>query len=78
MSRRFWVLTVLNLVAYVLLGQPQVTKTPPGNIKVHLRPELRVAPGVFSLKGASQPIRVLAFGDYGDGSQSRLARLPWT
>ena len=71
MSRRFWVAAVVVLVAFVLLGQPQAAKIPPGNIKMHLRPELQVAPGVFSLKAPDQPIRVLAFGDFGDGSQSQ-------
>jgi hypothetical protein len=57
-------------MALVLPGQPQVTEIPIRNIKA-LRPELRVGTGVFSLKGASQPIRVLAFGDFGDGSQGQ-------
>ena len=70
MSRRFWVAAAFVLMALVLPGQPQVTEIPIRNIKA-LRPELRVAPGVFSLKGASQPIRVLAFGDFGDGSQGQ-------
>ena len=68
MPRRFWVAAVFVLVAFVPLGQPQAAKIPPESIKMHLRPELQVAPGLFSLKAAGQPIRVLAFGDFGDGS----------
>jgi len=71
MSRRFWVAAALVLVAFVLLRQPQAAKIPPASIKMHLRPELQVAPEPFSLKGAGQPIRVLAFGDFGDGSQDQ-------
>jgi len=71
MSRRFWAAAILGFVAWGLLGQPQAAKIPPENIKVHLRPELQVKPGLFSLKAAGQPIRVLAFGDFGDGSQGQ-------
>jgi predicted phosphodiesterase len=38
---------------------------------MHLRPELQVAAGSFSLKASGQPIRVLAFGDFGDGSDGQ-------
>lgn len=69
MSRRFWAAAVLALVAFVFLGQPQTAKNRPASIKMHLRPELQVASEPFSLKAAGQPIRVLAFGDFGDGSQ---------
>ncbi|MGH9428126.1 MAG: metallophosphoesterase [Terriglobia bacterium] len=71
MSRRFWVVAIFGLVAFGLLVQPQATKIRPEDIKVHLRPELQVAPGLLSLKAAGQPIRVLAFGDFGDGSQGQ-------
>ena len=71
MSLRFWVAAILGLVAYGSPGQTQGVKIPPESIKIHLRPELQVAPGLFSLKTAGEPIRVLAFGDFGDGSQGQ-------
>ena len=71
MSRRFWAAAILGLVACGFPGQPQGAKIPPESIKMHLRPELQVAPGMFSLKTAGQPIRVLAFGDFGDGGQGQ-------
>jgi tartrate-resistant acid phosphatase type 5 len=71
MSRRFWIGTIVVLLAYGSLAQTQTVKIPPGTIKVHLRPELQVAPGLFSLKAAGEPIRVLAFGDFGDGGQGQ-------
>ena len=63
MSRRFWVAVAFVLVAFVLLGQPQATRM--------LQPELQVAPPLFSLKPGGQPIRVLAFGDFGDGGKGQ-------
>jgi tartrate-resistant acid phosphatase type 5 len=63
MSRRFWVALAFVLVAFVLLGQPQATRM--------LQPELQVAPSLFSLKPSGQPIRVLAFGDFGDGGKGQ-------
>ena len=63
MSRRFWVAAAFVLVAFVLLGQPQATRM--------LQPELQVAPPLFSLKPGGQPIRVLAFGDFGDGGKGQ-------
>jgi len=36
-----------------------------------LQPELQVAPPLFSLKPGGQPIRVLAFGDFGDGGKGQ-------
>jgi len=63
MSRRFWVAVAFVLVAFVLLGQPQATRM--------LQPELQVAPPLFSLKPRGQPIRVLAFGDFGDGGKGQ-------
>jgi tartrate-resistant acid phosphatase type 5 len=63
MSRRFWVAAAFVLVAFVLLGQPQATRM--------LQPELQVAPPLFSLKPRGQPIRVLAFGDFGDGGKGQ-------
>ena len=63
MSRRFWVAAAFVLVAFVLLGQPQATRM--------LEPELQVAPPLFSLKPRGQPIRVLAFGDFGDGGKGQ-------
>ena len=63
MSRRFWVAAAFVLVAFVLLGQPQATRM--------LQPELQVAPSLFSLKPGGQPIRVLAFGDFGDGGKGQ-------
>jgi tartrate-resistant acid phosphatase type 5 len=63
MSRRFWVALAFVLVAFVLLGQPQATRM--------LQPELQVAPPLFSLKPRGQPIRVLAFGDFGDGGKGQ-------
>jgi len=71
MSRRFWVAATLVLVALVFLGQPEAAKIPPASIKMQLRPELQVASEPFSLKGAAQPIRVLAFGDFGSGGQGQ-------
>src|SRR5258705_432313 len=71
MSRRFWVTAVLGVVACGFLVQPQATRIPPESIKMHLRPELQVASGSFSLKASGQPIRVLAFGDFGDGSSGQ-------
>lgn len=71
MSRRLWVAAVLALVALLLLRQPQDAQNPSASIKMHLRPELQVAPGPFSLKDAAKPIRVLAFGDFGNGSQNQ-------
>jgi len=63
MSRRFWVAAAFVLVAFVLLGQLQATRVLP--------PELQVAPPLFSLKPTGQPIRVLAFGDFGDGGKGQ-------
>jgi tartrate-resistant acid phosphatase type 5 len=63
MSQRFWVALAFVLVAFVLLGQPQATRM--------LQPELQVAPSLFSLKPSGQPIRVLAFGDFGDGGKGQ-------
>jgi tartrate-resistant acid phosphatase type 5 len=63
MSPRFWVAVAFVLVAFVLLGQPQATRM--------LQPELQVAPPLFSLKPGGQPIRVLAFGDFGDGGKGQ-------
>lgn len=71
MLRRFWVAAILVLVGFVLLGQPQGTRIRLESIKMRLRPELQVAAGVFSLKAANQPIRVLAFGDFGNGGQGQ-------
>ncbi|MCI0423488.1 MAG: metallophosphoesterase [Acidobacteria bacterium] len=67
--RRFWVAAVLILVTCGLFGQPQAGKIPRAVVKMHLAPELQQAPGSFSLKAAGEPIRVLAFGDFGDGSK---------
>ncbi|MSO23690.1 MAG: hypothetical protein EXQ58_10675 [Acidobacteria bacterium] len=71
MSRRFWAAAILGLVACAFQGQPQGAKILPESTKIHLRPELEVAPGLFSLKAAREPIRVLAFGDFGNGSQGQ-------
>lgn len=72
MSRRYWATAVLVFVAYyALLGRPEAARIPPESIKQHLRPELQVAPATFSLKVADQPIRVLAFGDFGDGGSGQ-------
>lgn len=71
MSRRLWVALILGLAALGVFGQSQATKIPSERIKMHLRPELQVATESFSLKAAGQPIRVLAFGDFGDGGQGQ-------
>ena len=71
MLRRFWVAAILVLVGFVLVGQPQSTRIRLESIKMRLRPELQVAAGVFSLKAANQPIRVLAFGDFGNGGRGQ-------
>jgi tartrate-resistant acid phosphatase type 5 len=69
MSRRFWVAAILATATFGLLGQP--ARVPPDPAKLRLKPELQVASGIFSVKGPGQPIRVLAFGDFGDGSRKQ-------
>src|SRR5262245_1199688 len=67
MSIRFCIALLLTTAALVLTEHPHSALVQPAVIKMHLRPEQRVASGVFSLKAMGQPIRVLAFGDFGDG-----------
>lgn len=72
MSYRIWLILVLGLLAYRLPAeQPKPTTSPSASIKKLLRPEFRVAPPLFSLKAAGQPVRVLAFGDFGDGGNGQ-------
>src|SRR5262245_11759658 len=70
MPRRLWV-ALLALVVLGVWGQSQVARNPPEPGQMPLRPELQVAPPLFSLKPGGQPIRVLAFGDFGDGGQGQ-------
>jgi tartrate-resistant acid phosphatase type 5 len=72
MRRRFWFAATFGFVASVLLlSQPQAARVRPEVIKTRLRSELQVAPQSFSLKAAGLPLRVLAFGDFGDGSKAQ-------
>jgi len=71
MSKRFRVAVILSVAAFVLIGHPQAALIPPHVIKMRLRPEQQVASSVFSLKAKGQPIRVLAFGDFGDGGEGQ-------
>jgi predicted phosphodiesterase len=71
MSRRFWLAVVLGVVVCGFLGRPGAATLQPKDIKARLKPELQKAPALFSLKPAEHPIRVLAFGDFGDGRKGQ-------
>lgn len=69
MRRRQWFVILLSIIAVALLGEPQAARISSETIKAQLPLSMRQAPPLFSLKPTDQPIRVLAFGDYGDGSR---------
>jgi len=71
MSRRFWLVVVLGAIVCGLLGRPGAAKLEPKDIKTRLKSELQTAPALFALKPAGHPIRVLAFGDFGDGRKGQ-------
>lgn len=71
MLRRIWIACILVLATSTAPGEPQTSRTVSEAIKQSLPLALRQAPAVFSLKAEGLPIRVLAFGDYGDGRQSQ-------
>jgi predicted phosphodiesterase len=71
MHRRFWFIFLLGFIAVALFGEQPAPRNRSEEIKLQLPVSMRQAPPIFSLKPATQPIRVLAFGDYGDGSQDQ-------
>jgi hypothetical protein len=71
MHRRLWFVFLLGFIAVGPFGELPAPMNRSEEIKLQLPVSMRQAPPIFSLKPASQPIRVLAFGDYGDGEQDQ-------
>ncbi len=71
MTRRVWIGLFVALAVVTISGEPKTTRTPSEIIKKSLPLTLQQAPALFSLKPDSQPVRVLAFGDYGDGGKGQ-------
>jgi hypothetical protein len=71
MLRALKLCILCGLIAFGLFAAPPATKLSPEAIKASLPEAFRQAPPLFRLKPAEQAIRVLGFGDFGDGSREQ-------